>query len=63
MEETRTVPEAEAPAVPAAPAPYAPGTGSTPLGMDRTAFDRMGYRERLALKRDDPETYRTLKNS
>ena len=25
------------------------------------AFDRMGYRERLALKRDDPDTYRALR--
>ena len=36
------------------PAPYAAGTGSTPVAPDRAAFDRMGYRERLALKREDP---------
>lgn len=59
MEETR-MPGQPAPGN-AAPAPYAPGTGSAPLGVDRAAFDRMSYRERLALKRDDPETYRSLK--
>lgn len=58
MEKPRAVPGAEA-----APAPYAPGTGSAPLGVDRAAFDRMGYRDRLALKRDDPEAYCALKNS
>ena len=31
------------------PAPYAAGTGSVPVTPDRAAFDRMGYRERLAL--------------
>ena len=36
------------------PAPYAAGTGSVPVTPDRAAFDRMGYRERLALKREDP---------
>ena len=30
------------------PAPYAAGTGSVPVTPDRAAFDRMGYRERLA---------------
>lgn len=44
-----------------APAPYAAGTGTTPVGPDRAAFDRMSYRERLALKREDPETYRALR--
>ena len=43
------------------PAPYVAGTGTAPVGTDRAAFDRMGYRERLALKRDDPETYRALR--
>ena len=36
------------------PAPYAAGTGSVPVAPDRAAFDRMGYRERLALKRENP---------
>ena len=36
------------------PAPYAAGTGSVPVTPDRAAFDRMGYRERLALKRENP---------
>ena len=40
------------------PAPYAAGTGSVPVTPDRQAFERMGYRERLALKRENPEVYR-----
>lgn len=55
MEEPNTSPASET------PAPYAAGTGTAPVGTDRAAFDRMGYRERLALKRDDPETYRALR--
>lgn len=43
------------------PAPYAAGTGTAPLNPDRIAWDRMGYRERLALKRENPEAYRELK--
>ena len=43
------------------PAPYAAGTGSVPVAPDRAAFDRMGYRERLALKRENPEVYQELK--
>ena len=43
------------------PAPYAAGTGSVPTAPDRAAFDRMGYRERLALKRENPEVYRELR--
>ncbi len=43
------------------PAPYAAGTGSAPVAPDRAAFDRMGYRERLALKRENPEVYQELK--
>ena len=46
---------------PTAPAPYAAGTGSTPVAPDRAAFDRMGYRERLALKREDPAGYAALR--
>ena len=42
-------------------APYAAGTGSVPVDPDRAAFDRMGYRERLALKRENPEVYQELK--
>ena len=59
MEES--VSAAAVPETPAAPAPYAAGTGTTPVSTDRAAFDRMGYRERLALKREDPETYRALR--
>lgn len=43
------------------PAPYAAGTGSVPVAPDRAALDRMGYRERLALKRENPEVYQELK--
>ena len=43
------------------PAPYAAGTGSVPVTPDRAAFDRMGYRERLALKREDPGGYAALR--
>ena len=43
------------------PAPYAAGTGSVPVTPDRAAFARMGYRERLALKRENPEVYQELK--
>ena len=44
------------------PAPYAAGTGSVPVTPDRDAFDRMGYRERLALKREDPAGYAALRD-
>lgn len=43
------------------PAPYAEGTGQTPIPPDRDAFARMSYRERLALKRQDPEGYAALR--
>ena len=43
------------------PAPYAAGTGSVPVTPDRAAWDRMGYRERLALKRENPEVYKELR--
>lgn len=43
------------------PAPYAAGTGSVPVVPDRAAFDRMGYRERLALKRENPEVYQEMR--
>lgn len=43
------------------PAPYAAGTGSVPVAPDRAAFERMGYRERLALKRENPEVYKELR--
>ena len=43
------------------PAPYAEGTGRVPVTPDREAFDRMGYRERLALKRENPELYKEMK--
>ena len=45
------------------PAPYAAGTGSVPVTPDRAAFDRMGYRERLALKREDPAGYAALRQN
>ncbi|MFR6662636.1 MAG: hypothetical protein ACLURG_05140 [Gemmiger sp.] len=41
------------------PAPYAAGTGSVPVALDRDAFARMGYRERLALKKENPEVYKS----
>ena len=44
-----------------APAPYAAGTGSVPVGPDRAAFERMSYRERVAFKREDPEGYALMK--
>ena len=43
------------------PAPYAAGTGSVPVALDRDAFARMGYRERLALKKENPEVYKELR--
>ena len=43
------------------PAPYAAGTGSVPVALDRDAFARMGYRERLALKKENPESYKELR--
>ena len=49
------------PKEPKTPAPYAAGTGSAPVAPDRAAFERMGYRERLALKRENPEAYREMK--
>ena len=45
----------------ATPAPYAAGTGSVPVALDRDAFARMGYRERLALKKENPEVYKELR--
>lgn len=47
----------------AAPAPYAAGTGTAPLTPDRDALGRMSYRERLALKHSDPETYERLRGN
>ena len=44
-----------------APAPYAAGTGSVPVGPDRAAFERMSYREMVAFKREDPEGYALMK--
>ena len=41
--------------------PYAAGTGSVPVALDRDAFARMGYRERLALKKENPEVYKELR--
>lgn len=42
------------------PAPYAPGTGTAEFAPDKAALDRMSYRERLAFKHSDPETYAQL---
>ena len=46
----------------ARPAPYAAGTGIAPLTPDPQALARMSYRERLALKHSDPETYARLRS-
>lgn len=45
------------------PPPYAGGTGKSPVGgaVTQEAFDKMGYRERLELKKNDPQTYESLK--
>lgn len=48
-------------AQPVQPAPYAAGTGSAPLLNREADFARMSYRERLALKHSDPDTYRRLR--
>ncbi len=45
-----------------APAPYAAGTGTAPLDTGREAWQRMSYRERLALKHSDPETYERMRS-
>ncbi len=57
MEHEVTTPAAQ----PVQPAPYAAGTGSAPLLNRETDFARMSYRERLALKHSDPDTYRRLR--
>ncbi len=44
-----------------APAPYAEGTGSAQMLPEPEALGRMSYRERLALKRRDPEAYERLR--
>lgn len=47
-----------------APAPgYAGGPGTTPPALDREKFRALGYRERLALKQEDPKLYEQLKES
>ena len=43
------------------PAPYAAGTGSVPLPRERDACAGVGYRERLALKKENPEVYKELR--
>lgn len=43
------------------PAPYAASTGTAPVQTSAEDFARMSYRERLALKRTDPEEYRRLR--
>ncbi len=57
MEHEAAIPAAQ----PVQPAPYAAGTGSAPLLNRETDFARMSYRERLALKHSDPDTYRRLR--
>lgn len=57
MEHEATTPAAQ----PVQPAPYAAGTGSAPLLNRETDFASMSYRERLALKHSDPDTYRRLR--
>ena len=37
------------------------GDRSVPVALDRDAFARMGYRERLALKKENPEVYKELR--
>ena len=61
MQETVQAPQQAAERPAERPAPYAAGTGSAPVGMERAAFERLGYRERLALKREDPDGYRALR--
>ena len=57
MEHNSTPPAAQ----PVQPAPYAAGTGSAPLLNREAEFACMSYRERLALKHSDPDTYRRLR--
>ena len=45
------------------PAPYAAGTGTAVMLPGREALDRMSYRERLALKREDPAGYAALRHA
>ena len=52
MEHKSTTPAAQ---------PYAAGTGSAPLLNREAEFACMSYRERLALKHSDPDTYRRLR--
>ena len=54
MEHKSTTPAAQ-------PVPYAAGTGSAPLLNREAEFACMSYRERLALKHSDPDTYRRLR--
>lgn len=44
------------------PPPYAAGTGSAAVmgTVDKAAFEKMGYRDRVALKHDNPEAYAKL---
>lgn len=57
MEHKSTNPAAQ----PVQPAPYGAGTGSAPLLNRESDFASMSYRERLALKHSDPDTYRRLR--
>ena len=57
MEHKSTTPAAQ----PVQPAPYAAGTGSARLLNREAEFACMSYRERLALKHRDPDTYRRLR--
>lgn len=36
------------------------GSGKVPSGVTREQFNRMGYLERLKLRNDDPETYKSM---
>lgn len=47
----------------ATPPPYAGGTGSKPLlgGVTKETFGKMGYRERVALKQENPTLYEQMK--
>ena len=44
------------------PPPFAAGTGTAKVGgMTKEAFAKLGYRERLELKQNDPKTYEEMK--
>ena len=58
--QARGLPELDGPPLVAPTLDAPPPLGVTP---DRDAFERMGYRERLALKREDPAGYAALRHA